>query len=213
MAYLAEDCTYLAGAFLLLAAVFLAALRITQQGKYLIWGMVAFGLGVGVVVTEWLWVTDNERIEQAVYSLRGAVLNSDVDGVFAELAPDAQYSQGQIVLPPEATRSLIRMKLGYSHFDFIRISQLQISVAEQARRGKAEFRVLAKATLNPASGTVSAGTAPSSWSLGFRETKPGVWKVYRITPLSAPQDVLAVLDGPVTPGQVGLGFFGGVHTP
>jgi hypothetical protein len=30
------------------------------------------------------------------------------------------------------------------------------------------------------------GSVNSSWSLGFRETSPGVWKVNRITPVSVP---------------------------
>ena len=32
--------------------------------------------------------------------------------------------------------------------------------------------------------TYSVGTANSTWSLGFQETEPGVWKVNRITPVS-----------------------------
>ena len=73
MTYLSEDPTYLAGGLLLLAGAFLVALKVTQQGKYLIRAGIALGLGLVVVVVEWLWVTDNERIEQVVYDLRRAV--------------------------------------------------------------------------------------------------------------------------------------------
>lgn len=70
MTYLSEDPTYLAGGLVLLAGAFFIALYSTQQGKYLIRGAVALGLALVVVVIEWLWVTDTERIEQLVYDIR-----------------------------------------------------------------------------------------------------------------------------------------------
>jgi hypothetical protein len=211
MTYILEDCTFLAGGFVLLAAAFLTVLRVTQQGKYLIYAGAALGLALAVVLTEWFWVTDNERIEQVVFDLRRAVLASDVEGVLAQLAPDVQYLQKGTALSPEATQSLIRMNLSHSHFDFIHITDLQTSFGEQSRRGKAEFRVLAKGTLNNALGTGAAGTAHSSWSLGFQETKPGVWKVNRITPLVIPHEALALAGTSVVPGSPSLGFHGRVR--
>ena len=80
MTNLSEDPTYLAGGLLLLAGVFLVALNITQQGKYLVRAGIMLGLAFVVVAVEWFWVTDNERIEQVVYALRQAVLHSDADG-------------------------------------------------------------------------------------------------------------------------------------
>ena len=59
MTNLSEDPTYLAGLLLLLAGVFLVALNITQQGKYLIRAGVMLGLALAVVAVEWFWVTDN----------------------------------------------------------------------------------------------------------------------------------------------------------
>ena len=83
---------------LLLAGTFGIAMRATQQGKYLVRAVIAAGLAVAVVVVEWLWVTDNERIEQVVYDLRrGRGSNSDVDGVLAHMTPDVQ-------VPARATR-------------------------------------------------------------------------------------------------------------
>jgi hypothetical protein len=213
LTWLSEDCTYLAGGLVLLGAVFLVALQATQEGKYLVWGIIALGLGLGVVLVEWLWVTDAERIEHVVYDLRQAVSSSNVDGVLAQLAPEVQYSQAGVPMPPEATRSFIRASLSHSQFDFIRISQLQTSVAEQARRGKAEFRVLAKGALNVSGSTQSTGTARSSWSLGFREVQPGVWKVCRITPLSVPSEMLALPEAPAAPSQSSLGFLKRDHQP
>ena len=76
MTYLSEDPTYLTGSLLLLAGVFLIALRVTQQGKYLIATAMSLVFALVVVIVEWMWVTDNERIEKVVYDVRAAVLKA-----------------------------------------------------------------------------------------------------------------------------------------
>ena len=42
MEFLSEDATYLAGGLATVGAIFLVLLRVTQQGKYLIWASAAF---------------------------------------------------------------------------------------------------------------------------------------------------------------------------
>ena len=108
MTYLSEDPTYLAGGLLLLGTAFVIALKATQQGKYLIGAATTLALAVLVVVVEWVWVTENERIEKVVYEVRAAVLKSDADGVLAHLAPNVMYQQGDTALMSDATRELIR---------------------------------------------------------------------------------------------------------
>ena len=148
--------------------MFLLAVYITQQGKYLVSGAVALGLAALVVLVEWLWVTDTERIEQVVYDIRSAVLKSDSEGVLVHLAPNAQYVQGDSALTADLTRALVRTSVGRVRFDFVQISNLQISVAQQARRGKAEFRVFTSGTVGLSPTMTDAGTAITSWSLGFQ---------------------------------------------
>ena len=94
MEFLSEDPTYLAGGLGLLAVALLIALRVTQQGRYLIWALVALGLAAVVLVIEHFWVTDAERIERVVYDLRDAVLASDAERVLTYLTPDVQFVQG-----------------------------------------------------------------------------------------------------------------------
>ena len=80
MTNLLEDPTYLAGAFAPVGWGFLgriqrhAARQIPDSRRDSLW------VALLVVAVEWFWVTDNERIEQVVYDLRRAVLNSDVEG-------------------------------------------------------------------------------------------------------------------------------------
>jgi len=213
MTYLSEDPTYLAAGFLLLAGVFLIALKVTQQGKYLVRAGIALGLGLAVVVVEWLWVTDNERIEQVVYDLGRAVLNSDAEGVIAHLSPKVQYLQGDTALSEEATRALIRVNLSHAHFEFVRISDLHASAMRQARRGTAEFRVFVRGSLSGSMGTVDGGTSVTAWSLGFQETEPGVWKVNRISPISIPRGTLAFPVGLPKSDDSHLGFNDGIKIP
>ncbi len=195
MSYLSEDPTFLAGGLLLLAASFAIALKATQQGKYLIRALVALGLAAAVVAIEWAWVTDAERIEQVVYDLRDAALNSDVDGMLSHMTPDVRFQRGSTSLDAEATRALIEANLGNTRFEFIRISNLQTSVGEQSRRGTAEFRVFAKGSMNMSVAPIDVGTFNSVWSLGFQESGPHVWKVNRITPVQLPSGGLAIPSG------------------
>jgi hypothetical protein len=192
MTFLSEDPTYLAGTLGVITGAFLIALRVTQQGKYLVWAMATLGFAIAVVVIEWFWVTDNERIERVVYDLRRAVLASDAEGVLKHLTPDVQYVQNGTALPGEATRELIRVNLANATFDFVYLRELQTSAGRQTRRGKAEFRIYAKGRLRTSLQTYDVGTADSTWSLGFQETAPGVWKVNRITPVSVPEGIQSV---------------------
>jgi len=209
---ISEDPTYVAGGLFLLAIVFLVALKSTQQGKYLVRAGVAVGLALVVVMIEWFWVTDNERIEQVVYDLRRAVLSSDVDRVLSNMAPNVQYLQGDTALSEDTTRALIRENLSRARFESVWIGDLQISSGQQSRRGKAEFRVFTRGQLDSLRG-LEAGTAVTTWSLGFQETTPGVWKVNRISPVSIPRGLLALPGGVKPTDGSHLGSDDGIGLP
>jgi hypothetical protein len=217
MTYLSEDPTYLAGALSLVAAAFLVAVNVTQRGKYLVYAGLAFGLALSVVAIEWVWVTDNERIEKVVYDLKRAVQISDSDGVLAHMAPSVQYLQGDTALSEDATRALIRSNLSHTRFEFVRITDLQTSAGRQSRRGRAEFRVLSRGHFDRLGGAVAGmtdfGTQVTTWSLGFQETEPGIWKVNRISPVSMPQGVLALPGGLPPSDDSHLGLTDGIGLP
>jgi hypothetical protein len=210
MVDLAEDSSYLVGGLLLLSGAFLVALNFTRQNKYLIRAGIAIGLAIAVLAVEWVWVTDNERIEQVVYNLRRAVLNSDAEGVIAHMAPNVQYLQGDTALTEEMTRALIRSNLSHSRFDFLRVADLQVSAGQQSRRGTAEFRVFARGQLDSPSTAGDIGTSVTTWSLGFQETEPGVWKVNRISPISIPRGALALPGGLLPTDGSHLGYDDGI---
>jgi ketosteroid isomerase-like protein len=188
MEYLSEDPTYLAGALMILATAFLITMRVTQQGKYLLWAGITFALAILVVLIEWLWVTDTERIQAVVYDLGRAVERSDAKAVLGHLTDDVQYSVVGVSVPSARTKAMIEEGVSNAHIDFLRISQLEASAMPQSRRGKAEFKVLASGNFagSASLGGGGAGTGNSRWSLGFQETSPGIWKVNRITPQQFP---------------------------
>ena len=186
MSMFSEDPTLPVGALIVAAVACFLALRTRQEGKYLIWGLSLLGLAGLVLAVEWLWVTDEERIETVVYDLRRALLASDAEGMLAHFTPDVQYVQSGESLPTAATRALVQASLAQSRFDVVRIRGLQTSAGKQTRRGKAEFKAFVRGSVQGPFGMGGDGATDTSWSLGFEETKPGVWKVNRITPLSMP---------------------------
>jgi hypothetical protein len=186
MEFLSEDPTYLAGGLGLLAVVFLVALKVTQQGKFLVRALIAGGLAVLVLGVEWFWVTDNERIEKTVRDLGRAVAASDSAAALALMTPDVQLAGRGTTLPSVLTRTAIQAELERARFDFLKISKLQANASLQSRRGTATFQVFCSGTHQEHNIQYSFATHNSSWSLGFQETSPGVWKVNRITPVNVP---------------------------
>lgn len=208
MHYLAEDPWPLAGGLGLIALGCLIALKLSQQGKHLVRAGIALGLALAVVVIERAWVTENERIERVVYDLAEAVQARDADRVMAHLAPEATVEVGRLTLEASSNpvrRAVLaamsqfaqvridperlREQLQRYEFDWVRISDLTTHAGTETGRGTAEFRVhlMGKQT-DPYHGI---GTPPAGigWSLGFRRTDEGAWKVVRITPTAMPGEV------------------------
>src|SRR4051794_9665862 len=85
MYYLAEDPSYVLAALGLAAMGLLVALKVTQQGKFLLWAGVVAATALGIFGFERYWVTDAERIEGVVYDLGDAVEASDVERIRSHL--------------------------------------------------------------------------------------------------------------------------------
>lgn len=187
MSMFTEDPTLPVAVLLMAAVCCFVALRTRQEGKYLVWGTSALAAAAAVAAFEWFWVTDRERIEGVVYDVRRALLASDAQAVLACLTPQAQYVQSGSSLSPETTRALILGNVAAAKFDVVRIHALQTSAGRRTRRGKADLKVFVRGdVLGPMGFGSFSGAADSAWSLGFEETRPGVWKINRITPISTP---------------------------
>ncbi|WP_165246895.1 hypothetical protein [Paludisphaera soli] len=208
MSMFSDDATLPVGALLLVAAACFLALKARQEGKYLIWGLSAVAAAVLTAGVEWFWVTDEERIEAVVYDLRRSLLASDSAAMLAHLTDDVQYVQSGESIPPLATRTMIQASVGRSKFDIVRVRGLQASAGRRTRRGKAEFKVFVRGSVQGPLGLGGSGAADTTWSLGFEETKPGVWKVNRITPISLPYNAALLTGTPRAPGGPGGGIGG-----
>jgi hypothetical protein len=193
--YLSEDPWPLVILFGLFGLGFLIALWITRQGKYLVWAGITLGLIFLLIGIEQVWVTDNERIERVVYDLAEAVQASDAERVLSHLAPEADISINTEMAGRPAgplSRALIAYSigetLGRTRFDFVRISQLTVHAGSLSRQGRAEFLSQATGNYTTSFGETHFGTTGLNWSLGFRETRPGEWKVTRISPINTPAE-------------------------
>lgn len=194
--YLAEDPWPLTLVLGLAATGFLIALWVTQQGKYLIWAGAIAAVAVLALAVEQFWVTDNERIEAVVYTLARAAERSDADTVIANLTTDVAYvgpdrPGGHLLdrLPSAVVEQYIRQQLENTRFDYIRITKLETNAGGLSRQGTADFRVYAMGSYQTPTAQLNFALGPQGmdWSLGFRETSPGVWKVTRITPINPPR--------------------------
>jgi len=195
MEYVTEDPTYLAAGLGALALIFLVMLKVTQQGKYLIYAGVALVVLALLLGFERLWVTNNERVEDTVYALARAVSNGEAGTNEAagyltpdcvlEASPDrgdplVRFVSGRLAgpLPPER----LRQALPNYKFDYLRITRMRANAGTLSGLGTAEFIVHAMGQQNEPFATFATPPAGMGWSFGLREVSPGVWKVARITP-------------------------------
>jgi drug/metabolite transporter superfamily protein YnfA len=179
--WLSEDPWPLAGTFVALAAVCLILLKTSQQGKYLAWAGAALGGAGLVLLVEWLWVTDRERIEMAVYDMADAVKVGDVERFESHLAPEFEEDLGTI------SKLAMRGTIRGLDFEFVRVTQLEVQAGRATRMGKADFLGHAQWAQNSEHfGTSYNAVSNVGFSLGFREVEPDVWKVTRIDVTRAP---------------------------
>lgn len=180
-------------ACLIVAAVGLVALKLTQRGKFLGIALGALGLAGLLAVVDWLWVTDVERVEQVVRELASATARSDGNAVAALLDPQVSLSQesdgggGEIAKGPAAI-ALIKASLANIKFDYVRVRNLQTTAGTLGGQGKCDFQVDSMGSVAGPSSTMNFMTGPnaSDWSLGFTKAADGTWKVQRITAVRLP---------------------------
>ena len=193
MYYLAEDPSYVLAALGLVAVGLLVALRVTQQGKFLIWAAIVAAVALGIFGVERYWVTDAERIEAVVYDLADATEASDVDRIKSHLDERVTFGVSGQTTDGSFLLRMVFPLLRQTHFDFVRIGRLTTGAGDQSRRGSAEFAVTATGIFDQGGTQHPLGSVGTEWSLGFREVSPGVWKVNRVTAIKLPPQVARVL--------------------
>ena len=193
MSYLTEDPSYLLIGLGVAAACCLVALKVTQQGKFLVWAGALAAVALACFGFEHFYVTDAERVEAVVYDLAKAVEASDVERIKSHLDDKVSLTRRGRTTDGSLTLALVLPMLKQARFDFVRVGQLSAATGSQTRRGSAEFKVTATGTFQQGGGEVPIPPTVSEWSLGLGEKSPGVWKVNRVTAIRLPGDVANVL--------------------
>lgn len=207
MTWLSEDPWPLGVTFGVVAAACLIALKVTQQGKYLIAAGVAALLAVGVVLIESAWVTENERIEAVILELGRAVARMDADGALALMTPDVTLAQPGVtlggrqakairrVLPgmdldaANPARAVLRGAIRSARFDTLSITRLRAHAGRQSGMGRAEFRVFAIGSIEDGGTRFNFATDPNGtdWTAGLRRDDDGRWLIESITAVRIPR--------------------------
>ena len=195
MHYFTEDPSYVLIALGFGALCCLLTLKVTQQGKYLVWAGVLAAVAAVVFGFERFYVTDAERIEGVVYDLAGAMEASDVGRIKSHLDDRVTVGMRGRTVDGSIPMRIVFGLLQHAHFDFVRISQLTTSAGSQTRMGTASFKVSGTGTFNEGGGQQPFGSVGSEWSLSFSERGPGVWKVTRIQAIRVPPEVGRYLFG------------------
>lgn len=179
-------------ALLGVAVVCLALLMVTQNGRHLVRGLVAVGLACLLLVLDWAWTTDREKIAATVSGIAAAVKRNDIEAVRSRLSPNAVYlpngQTGGVEFQSPLGNTLLKQALDEVKFDFLSVRNLNLSAGRQTKRGKADFEVLCSGTWNPSVGGSAINFPPttSAWSFGLQKQKDGAWLVDRITPTQMP---------------------------
>ena len=193
MEFLSDDPTYPVAALGLAALVFVVLLKVTQQGKYLIFAGLAVAILLAWLAIERFWVTDAERIEDVVYGLAKAVERSDAAAAAEFLAPGCRLEASSAgedlsvrlvtsMLAGPVTRERLDHHLPELRFDYVKVTHLRTHAGAQTRLGTADFVVHSMGTQKvPPHANLMTLPAGMGWSMGLSEID-GVWKVTRITP-------------------------------
>jgi ketosteroid isomerase-like protein len=205
--WLSEDPWPLGVTFGIVAAACLIALKVTQQGKYLIAAGIALLLAVGVVLIERAWVTEEERVETVIRELGRAVARMDADAALALMTPDVTLAQPGVTLGGRQARAIRRVMPGLdedvanparaviaaairnARFDFLSIPRLKAHAGRQSGMGRAEFRVVASGSIEEGGTRFNFATDASGtdWTAGLRRDPDGRWLIESITAVRIPR--------------------------
>jgi hypothetical protein len=184
--YVAENPWYLVAILGVVAAGFLLAARVAQDGRQFVRGMVALGVAAALIVVDQFWVTEAERVEGVVRALARAVARSDAPAALGLMDEHVTFSMRSNTFGEELVLDSVAELLHQVKFDFVRISRLVATAGAQTHRGQAEFKVTASGAIEQGS-SMRNFAGYSEWSLGFRKVASGEWKINRVTAVELPQ--------------------------
>lgn len=172
-----EDVLPFVGLLALVALGLGIAMVATGRGRFLI-GIAALAcVALLAIVTEWLWVTDRERVDGVVDSIALAATHEDSAGLMRHLAADCHYGS----LDRTGIENLADSVFHQFMVDRVSISSRKTSVLRGRSEATAEFMAVVRGR----SGNVEFSPYPTRWILTFVQREPHDWKVVEVQQISA----------------------------
>jgi hypothetical protein len=173
----AENVTPLLWLLALGALVLAIATVATGRAKFLL-GVAALAVfAVLLVIVEWIWETDRERVDKVVESLAQAVRDEDAAAVERHLAPRCRYggnSRADIVRLAESVFRMIEI-------DKLTISSKKTEVFRLRQEATSEFLAVVRGKQSG----VEFNPYPTRWIFTFTQDPSGEWQVIEIQQIPA----------------------------
>lgn len=159
------------------ALVLVIATVATGRAKFLLGVAALAALAVLLVIVEWLWETDRERVDKVVEILAQAVRDADAAAIERHLAPRCRYGG--------ANRSEI-VRRAESLFQTFEIDKLTISgkkteVFPLRQEARCEFLAVVRGRQS----NVEFNPYPTRWIFTFTQDTSGEWQVSEIQQIPA----------------------------
>jgi hypothetical protein len=152
------------------------AMVATGRGRYLI-GIAALGcLALVLVIVEWSWVTDRERVDGIIDDMARAALHEDSATLVGYLAADCRYGSMDRNAIAAFADSIFRQFA----IDRVSVSSRKTDVFPVRREARAEFLAVVRGRQN----NVDFSPYPTRWILTFVQ-RDGGWQVVEIQQIPA----------------------------
>jgi len=149
----------------------------TGRGQLLLWIVALPILAVLLLVVEWLWVTDRERVEGVIDQMAEAVRHEDAEALVQHLAPQCHY---------EGMNREGIQRSAASLFQTLEIEKLSISsrktqVFPLRKEATCEFLAVVRGKQS----NVDFNPYPTRWVLTFTQDADGPWMLVDIQQIPA----------------------------
>jgi hypothetical protein len=164
-------------ALAVVALILVIAAVATGRAKYL-FGVALLGLLASMlVIVEWVWETDGERVDKVIDALAEAVRSENAAEIEPHLSPQCRYglaNRDQIV-------QLADSVFGRIEIDRLTISSRKTEVFPLRNEATTEFLAVVRGTES----NVEFNPYPTRWILTLRPNRSGQWQVVDIQQVPA----------------------------
>ncbi len=189
-----DDAWPLIGAIAFAALVLAITLVATGRGRLLVGIIILAALVPLVLMVEWIWVTDRERVDSIIDQLAVAARNEDAAEMARYLSPKCRFGPlGRDEIQHRAAAIFQRFVI-----DRVSISSRKTMVFPHRKEATAEFLAVVRGKQN----IVDFTPYPTRWILAFTQDSGGSWLVVEIQQIAAMGENRQPLS-PTNPADIG----------